>query len=906
MRGLLTVLLLLIGACDTPETLPLAVEDAQTGIVDSGMMDSRVNDAAPDAAADADADASQILDAGDVSNPFDMDSADGIAVDMNSDMGVAAANCLRGETESGGYEVPAFEQVAMAYGGQMSYLVWADESGLNQCRMDHDAVFDSPRFLVESLTGIQWVTSLRAGGTTWIAYGGSDIPIRIYQAHRPVESLMSLSNPGTTLVGQPMLAEADGQLVVVGETEDGAVSWHVLPSDLSVLGPTIVDRSGLPKPDSVATTTGGVLLRFGDSGQCVFINSSTWQAQGNLPCRTERGELISDGGQALLWHLEQLGAEQFISLRSLYDRDGILRVGKFDITELISSQVYRGQKPLIGRRTMTSPQPRQGDMQLYFVGTQSLWESMVTWDGGWPWADARAVGFADLPDRRRDGLCEDGEMACTSDTDCGENAVCSDAAQTRHALVVRFTQTPTPIIEYVPIIERQLRSTATIFDEDIACSPKPESCDRQDQDCDGLIDDGLCCSTADETRILRRRFQTLGPVEQFLIGDNEWRDAYLIAYRYRDAEDRSRWAAIRARYEYDNPLSPTRTAIDLDIEAVGDCNQIDSSCLTFPNDGSSPFNRRAGEGRYFNGVGGARVLIARHLDINGQPGRWGVHWIHRQRDLQGTDAAPTLLPEACDDILAVDALRLQDGESVVIVCRDRILRLFGPNQQENLEWLFTSAALGRIQPIEWATIRRRLVAERHDTAFDVLVGFRSSLGNMRLRLYDFVAGSLAAPLSIEYPDILNFAEDDDLTDPLYLSAQLGGPSLRSDNGRIQALFSERDNEGERILAWRNILTSEQVDGTSLSGLSHQLFTSAPIIDAESEAPARGFWAIDTAGDSGAFNLWATEPIHVEMGDVVAWRSMKSDYMRPLVQIVRVNEAGTEFEVGAVELQCRGF
>ena len=223
------------------------------------------------------------------------------------------------------------------------------------------------------------------------------------------------------------------------------------------------------------------------------------------------------------------------------------------------------------------------------------------------------------------------------------------------------------------------------------------------------------------------------------------------------------------------------------------------------------------------------------------------------------------------------------------------LRLFGPVQQTNFQWLFSSAELGRIQPIEWATIRRRLVADRHDTAFDVLVGFRSSLGNMRLKLYDFVAGSLAAPLSVEYPDILNFADDDDLTDPIYLSAQLGGPSIRKDNGRIQALFSERDDEGERVLAWRDVLTSDRVDGSSLSGLSHQLFTSAPIPNPESGQAARGFWAIDTAGDGGAFNLWATQPIHVEAGHVVAWKSMPSDYMRPMVQIVQTNDAGTEFE-----------
>ena len=67
------------------------------------------------------------------------------------------------------------------------------------------------------------------------------------------------------------------------------------------------------------------------------------------------------------------------------------------------------------------------------------------------------------------------------------------------------------------------------------------------------------------------------------------------------------------------------------------------------------------------------------------------------------------------------------------------------------------------------------MTDRHDTAFDVLVGFRSSLGNLRLRLYDFVAGANGPPVSVETPDLLNFAEEDDLNEPVYLSAQLGGP-----------------------------------------------------------------------------------------------------------------------------------
>ena len=900
MRLISIIIAMCIAACDNASPLPLQTQDRGIPMVDSApgqdssvSRDMLVDGAMPDG---------DIIDAMPL---LDVSAIDANQPDQTVDMGTPENHCVRVNETNEGFPTPSHDQTTIAFGGQTNYLVWADGQGVHQCRLDNNARFDAPRELIEAQSEIEWVTSLRAGGTTWIAYGAPDLPIRVYQAHRPAASLMTLTTDELTLVGHPHLAEADGQVVVVGVTPESAVAWQVLSTDLGVLGPAFSDTSGLPIPDSVATTTGGILLRFGQTGQCVFVNASTWLAQGNLPCRTDEGGLLSSGQQALLWHLEQLGAEQFMTLRSLYDEDGVLRIGKFDVPELVAHQVYRGYKPLIGRRAVTSPMERQGNIQLYLAGTSELFESMVTWDGGWPWADARAVALAELPERITEGLCPDQETTCLQDADCGDNLICSGAANSQHALIVRFDQNPTPTIEYVPMIERALRSTATIFNVDLSCLPRPESCDRRDQDCDGLIDDGICCGTADDTRVLRKQFVARGPVEEFLIGDNEWRDAYLVAYRYLDNAGQSRWSAVRARYVYDNPISPNRKAIDMDIEEIGDCNQAGARCLNFPNDGSTPFTRLAGEGRYFNGVGGARVFIARQSEGN-DAGRWGVHWIHRNRALSGSDAQPDILPAECDDILAVEALRLQDGESVVIVCRDRILRYFATDERENQSWLFSSAALGRIQPISWATVRRRLVTDRHDTAFDVLVGFRSSLGNLRLRLYDFVAGANGPPVSVETPDLLNFAEEDDLNEPVYLSAQLGGPPIRVPIDKPQALFGETDEEGQRILVWRDILTSRLLDGTSYSGLSYQLFTSAPLADPDTGTTQRGYWAVATAGDRGQYNLWATDTVHVEDGDVVAWTSMKSDYLRPLVQIVKVNEDSNVYEVGAIELECRGF
>jgi hypothetical protein len=342
------------------------------------------------------------------------------------------------------------------------------------------------------------------------------------------------------------------------------------------------------------------------------------------------------------------------------------------------------------------------------------------------------------------------------------------------------------------------------------------------------------------------------------------------------------------------------------VQEIGDCNQMGAQCLPYLSDGSRPFNRLAGEGRYFNGVGGARVFVARMPEDSANAGRWAVHWVHRERDLQGTDATPTLLPEECDEILAVDALRLQDGESVVLVCRDRILRYFGPNERQNSEWRFDGAELGRIQPVEWATIRRRLVDSRHDSAFDVLVGFRSSLGNMRLRLYDFVAGSVDAPLASEYPDILNLGSDADLESPIHLSVHPSGPPVRVHNGQAQALFSERDDAGNAVLNWQDVVTAKNSDSASYSVMPHLLFTSREAIDPDTNATNRAYWAVDTVGDRGQYNLWATSAVHQGESDVVHWGSMQAAYTRPLFQIRSTNEAGTEFKFGAIELSCRSF
>ena len=102
------------------------------------------------------------------------------------------------------------------------------------------------------------------------------------------------------------------------------------------------------------------------------------------------------------------------------------------------------------------------------------------------------------------------------------------------------------------------------------------------------------------------------------------------------------------------------------------------------------------------------------------------------------------------------------------------------------------------------------------------------------------------------------------------------------------------------------MTSQSVDSVAYAGMSRVLFTSAPWTDSDTGAEGRAYWAIDTVGERGQLNLWATSPVYFESRPVVFWDVSPSDYPRPAFQIVQLNEEGTEFEAGAIDLNCRSF
>ena len=84
-----------------------------------------------------------------------------------------------------------------------------------------------------------------------------------------------------------------------------------------------------------------------------------------------------------------------------------------------------------------------------------------------------------------------------------------------------------------------------------------------------------------------------------------------------------------------------------------------------------------------------------------------------------------------------DLNRADGGESVILVCRDRIIRGYPNPERQDQSW-FSTPKLGNINNIVWATKLRGGYFGQHDRNFDLLVAFESDFGGLALRAYRFV------------------------------------------------------------------------------------------------------------------------------------------------------------------------
>lgn len=134
--------------------------------------------------------------------------------------------------------------------------------------------------------------------------------------------------------------------------------------------------------------------------------------------------------------------------------------------------------------------------------------------------------------------------------------------------------------------------------------------------------------------------------------------------------------------------------------------------------------------------------------------------------------------------------------------------------------------------------------------------------------------------------------------------QISGPPLRiTDENRVEALFKERDAEGEQFLIWREVLTAADPEQVKYSLLNGQIFVGDPVIDPETNEARYAHWVVNTLPTDGVYNLWATSPIMVQPDPVVFWGAVQSNYTHDLATVHPLNAVPNEWELRARRINC---
>lgn len=743
---------------------------------------------------------------------------------------------------------PDYTEVAVIRGGEASFFLWIDAAGdLLRLRVGADGRAGAPERLESPAVRPETVVALDVGGHPWVAYGDATSPVVLFQVDLP-----RLTRTVLDVHGPPLLAAAGDGVLVIGKDPEGALSWQRVDNDLTVEAP-YVDRLGLELPDAAAGVPAGVVLGYDGPGQCIQIDDRDWRPSGNFLCPGGQMQLLSDGRQTLISRLYTFGNDQSVGVRPLYARADDYRLGFFEVS---AGTRFRAEGP---RRPMVVARIYDGARRLVasVVDPEETWDTVETWTDttDWPFARVRAMARRSLPALAREGTCDDGS-ACVLADDCGGDP-CAGGVPAEHLLALDFLIDGRPRVRRYPMLRRRVGTPAYGIDRPDGCVPQVEVCDLLDQDCDRLVDDGLCClSTAN----ISYRWTTLRAVAHteengrlsydMLLADVQSNNAYRLLYRYADSDE---WAGKTLNLRQD----PSGVPGNLGIRFEG-----------------------AREGRFLISAGGITGLVARQVEADGSDGDWALFLAHPNR--VGPDDAPPrpVVPLDCDEVLAADALvhaspanQLGDGsgEQIVIVCPDKMLRIYTVGGRPDGVYPFAGFSL---TPVEWATIARTGEAE-----LEVMVGYPvPGEGLWAVRVFEFDGEGHDPPRLGLVPGQLAGMGPTDAAAPIHRHPVTGRPPIQIRPGpRARMAFEEQDARGNDITVWRDALLGPEPDRIVFSPRRFRLFASAAVEPEAGFAEATGWWAANVQGDDRLYGLWSTESVFELQGPIAAWYATQGTY-----------------------------
>lgn len=644
--------------------------------------------------------------------------------------------------------VPEYGEATAVFDGADIHFFWFEKSdvevqddndvgapGVYQCTLGTDGLFRGAAVpvsddtgQVDALDGLDAVNvvSARVRGTPWVAYGGDTLPIRVFQAHRVSTTLTIFDGQEGRphLVGKPLVVAAGRDLMVFGRTpptdegSPGSPAWIRITAELE-LPAQLVDQPELRLPtlDAVVAVRGGLLARSSEAGQCVFIGDQDWTPSSNFYCRFGAGGLLSDGQEALLWTRFDFRANgapvSRVGIWPTYtfndESDTFYGVVSFEDEALLRFPAYNGLQPIVGERRhdLAGALSNERQSALTLVGVDEWWSSNAdpVWTNqaegrasGWPYFERTRVLATRYP----------------TVTDCPVEVGC--VADTLNAVVFEHG-TQGPQVGYIPLLQRVYEDGVPYGNPPSPCAPSPEICDGVDNDCDGQIDDGLCCLGELVTQfdfpqdVDAVDAEEIGPITQWLVNPNENGLDYWILYRHEgvgEAAGTSSWGGFK--WQIEARTSPSFWARNAPL----------------------PF-AQLGVGERLHPIGGKAATLMRDDD-----GVLYLSWTHDTALVKD----PVRIPDACQDYLAAGIIRSnQNRESLFLVCEDRMVRYYGHAGWPDLTYYWAedcpggcdaqSYALGLdsgVRRISWATVTQTPIPVvdavfKPDSNFYLTVGY---------------------------------------------------------------------------------------------------------------------------------------------------------------------------------------
>ncbi|MFN3197629.1 MAG: hypothetical protein ACE366_04265 [Bradymonadia bacterium] len=758
---------------------------------------------------------------------------------------------------------PTYEEVALLKRGRSIYVFWYDGETVWSRVGDEQGNWQTEAERVVDLeTPPAGMAAVELGSEPWLVFTGAEGRIQIWN---PTEG----GDPTTIdLLGAPLVAVTGANMYIFGQPlpreTDPEADMGVAPTDSDTLAWVRVNGQGeaaqvfrdtlsLPRPDSVVGVAGGAVMRFSEVGQCVQIvdDPAAPTPIGNFSCQLGRGRLDRNADKQTVAHLQERSEGIVYAMRPLFgpSKNFPFFLGLSADVNLTRFATGVDGWPLVLRALRPDPEdgpPVNGRLELVIAGAQGLYRSQQSWES-WPYPGVRGffLGSEMVPDPIEPAL----------------------TTENFYAYGVRFGDRNDPDVVAIPMDEVEFEGETYGFLPNNNCdNPTPEVCDKVDNDCDGEIDNGLCClvdPTPDATSPVDFWDLDLGgPMTEMILGDVLNRNAFDGVFRIGE----SLWESRKLFISFSGASAPLNGFRDPGSDAQNQATFSDMS--------------------HWGTSGGCGVMVGRQ-----EPGGPIVaRWIRSDLNGEPRPIQPPLELEGCSEVLSMDPTQPINNQPplAVVVCPENMWRVYcypdeelvaldprlliPPNRYDFAELLEDLPEGGTIT---WGTITRS-----EDVIRDIFVGYRNTEGRWRLRSFQFGRQGAEEITDLPVPIAAMQETEGPFPRPTYLYGIASGTQIEVQTG-VMPENPPTPRVWVRGIAdyqWVNVAPAPQ-PGDRVEFMAHprfkRLIYGRPLEDGKIE-----FWAFNLTENFGVIP-WASQPVFTFDPETEPLVNFRNDTVEPI-------------------------